>query len=34
MQCLLNAGADKEKADNEGSTPLHVAAEQGHVAVV
>jgi ankyrin repeat protein len=30
----VELGADKEAADAEGSTPLHVAAHQGHVPVV
>ena len=34
VECLLNAGADKEKATNEGATPLHVTTEQSHQAVV
>ncbi|CAJ1374407.1 unnamed protein product [Effrenium voratum] len=34
VQCLLDAGADKEKADNDGITPLHLAARHGHQAVV
>ena len=33
VQCLLDAGADKEKAA-DGATPLHVAALVGHHAVV
>ncbi|CAJ1422437.1 unnamed protein product [Effrenium voratum] len=32
-QCLLEAGADENKGDNTGSTPLHFAALQGHRAV-
>ena len=27
---LLKAGADKDKADNDGSTPMHRAAQYGH----
>ncbi|CAJ1366616.1 unnamed protein product [Effrenium voratum] len=27
VQCLLDAGADTEKADNDGFTPLHLAAQ-------
>ncbi|CAJ1367060.1 unnamed protein product [Effrenium voratum] len=34
VECLLDAGADKEKANNEGTTPLHVAAFLGHQAIV
>ncbi|CAJ1445181.1 unnamed protein product, partial [Effrenium voratum] len=34
VQCLLEAGADTEKADNDGFTPLHLAAQQSHHAVV
>ena len=34
VQCLLDAGADKEKAANGGYTPLHFAAEHGHQGVV
>ena len=34
VECLLDAGADKDKADNAGCTPLHLAANQGHQAVV
>ena len=34
VQCLLDAGADKENANHDGSTPSHFAAEQGHRAVV
>ena len=34
VQCLLDADADKEKADNQGFTPLHIAAGHGHQAVV
>ena len=33
VRCLLDAGADKEKADNDGATPLHIAAWWGHQAV-
>ena len=31
---MLEAGADKEKATNDGFTPLHIAAQEGHEAVV
>ena len=31
---VLDAGADKEKANNEGATPLRVGTEQGNQAVV
>ena len=34
VQCLLNSGADKEKAADDGFTPLHLAAQHGHQAVV
>ena len=34
VQCLLDAGADKEKAARDGATPLLLAAFQGHHAVV
>ena len=30
----MDAGADKEKATDDGLTPLHFAAHQGHHAVV
>ena len=29
----LKAGADKEKADNAGKTPLQIAEEKGHAEV-
>ncbi|CAJ1440842.1 unnamed protein product [Effrenium voratum] len=32
--CLLDAGADKERATKKGTTPLHAAAHHGHRAVV
>jgi ankyrin repeat protein len=31
---LLAAGCDKDKADKDGDTPLHVAAAEGHEGVV
>ena len=31
---LLAAGCDKDKADKDGDTPLHVAAAEGHEEVV
>ena len=34
VQCLLDAGADKEKTTNDAAAPLHIAAQQGHQAVV
>ena len=34
VECLLDAGADKEKADNTGATPLQVAVRHGHEAVL
>ena len=34
VKCLLAAGADKDKADNDGSTPLIEAASGGHVEIV
>ena len=33
MELLLDAGADKEKADNNGYTPLHRAAQRGCIDV-
>ena len=34
VQLLLSAGADKDKADNNGWTPLIWAAGGGHVEIV
>jgi ankyrin repeat protein len=34
VQHLVQQGADKNKANNNGATPLYVAAEEGHLAVV
>ena len=34
VKCLLAAGADKDKADNDGYTPLLGAAGEGHVEIV
>ena len=34
VQYLLEQGADKEKAKNDGVSPLHIAAQEGHTAVV
>ena len=34
MRALLDAGADKDLADNIGATPLLIAARKGHDAVV
>ncbi|GAB1318061.1 Ankyrin repeat and FYVE domain-containing protein 1 [Madurella fahalii] len=34
IQRLLDNDADVEAKDNEGLTPLHIAAEKGHKAVV
>ena len=33
-RCLLQAGADKDKCDNDGFTPMHFASQNGHVEVV
>ena len=30
VRVLLDAGADKEKANAKGMTPLHSAADEGH----
>ena len=34
VQCLLAHGADKDKATNDGRTPLYAASQNGHVDVV
>ena len=34
MQVMLEAGAEKDIADRDGQTPLHLAAMHGHDAVV
>ena len=34
MRALLDAGAGKDLADNDGWTPLHIAAQNGHDTVV
>ena len=34
VQCLLEAGAEKDKANSAGGTPLHLAAKYGHPEVV
>jgi ankyrin repeat protein len=34
LACLVELGADIDKADNFGNTPLSVAANSGHLAVV
>ena len=34
VRMLLDAGADKDLATNDGCTPLHIAAERGNAAVV
>ena len=34
MRALLDAGADKDNARNTGATPLFIAAQEGHDAVV
>ena len=31
---LLAGGADKDKAADNGTTPLYIAAQEGHIAVV
>jgi ankyrin repeat protein len=33
VENLLDQGADKDKADNDGNTALHLAAENGHFEV-
>ena len=33
-ECLVEQGADKDKANNNGATPLYISAGLGHVAVV
>jgi ankyrin repeat protein len=34
VKALVEAGADADAADNDGTTPLMMAAECGHLAVV
>ncbi len=34
MQCLCEQGADKEARDGSGLTPLHRAADRGHLPIV
>ncbi len=34
MRALIEAGADINKAEDAGATPLFIAAQQGHEAVV
>ena len=34
VQCLLDHGADKGKANNNGVSPLYIASRKGHSAVV
>ena len=34
LQCLLKHGADKDKAKNDGATPLYVAVQGHHLDVV
>ena len=34
MRALLSAGADKDKARDDGATPLFAAAGKGHIEVV
>ena len=34
MRALIEAGADVNKAMDDGATPLYVAAQEGHEAVV
>ena len=34
VHCLLQAGADKDKTDNDGQTAMHMAARMGHEEVV
>ena len=34
LKCLLRAGADKEKANKDGWTPLIVASNKGHTEIV
>jgi len=34
VQLLLNSGANTETADENNATPLYIAAEKGHAAVV
>ena len=33
-QVLLEAGADRDGTDQSGQAPLHLAAKDGHIAVV
>ncbi|CAJ1343309.1 unnamed protein product [Effrenium voratum] len=34
LRCLLQAGADKDKADHDGKTPIHLAVWSDHLEVV
>ena len=34
VRCLLEVGADKDKEESRGATPLHVSSERGHLEVV
>ena len=34
VQGMLVAGANKDKANNKGTTPLWIAAEEGHIEMV
>ncbi len=34
MRALIEAGADINKAEDAGATPLFIAAQQGHAAII